>query len=58
MQWSPDEVPEKVQFYYLREDWKELAKLQGAAVPALLKALASDDPPGTERVGANPREDP
>ena len=44
MQWSPDDVQEKVQFYYLREDWKELAKLQGAAVPVLLKALASDDP--------------
>ncbi|MDD4566264.1 MAG: HEAT repeat domain-containing protein [Methanoculleus chikugoensis] len=44
MQWSPEDVPEKVQFYYLREDWTELAKLQGAAVPALLKALASDDP--------------
>jgi len=44
MQWSPEDVQEKVQFYYLREDWKELAKLQGAAVPALLKALASENP--------------
>ena len=44
MQWSPEDVQEKVQFYYLREDWKELAKLQGAAVPALLKALASEKP--------------
>ncbi|MDN5338915.1 MAG: hypothetical protein PWQ30_24 [Euryarchaeota archaeon] len=44
MKWSPENVQEKVHFYCLREDWKELAKLQGAAVPALLKALASTDP--------------
>ncbi|MDK2990626.1 MAG: hypothetical protein PWR16_2155 [Methanoculleus sp.] len=41
MQWSPGDLQEKVQFYYLREDWTELARLQGAAVPILLKALAS-----------------
>ena len=44
MSWSPDDLQEKVQFYYIREDWKELAKLQGAAVPILLKALGSTDP--------------
>ncbi|SCL75293.1 Bilin biosynthesis protein PecE [Methanoculleus chikugoensis] len=44
MQWSPEDVPEKVRFYYIREDWKELAKLQGAAVPVLLKALGSENP--------------
>ena len=42
--WAPEDPAEKVWFYYLREDWKELAKLQGAAVPTLLKALASEDP--------------
>ncbi len=44
MQWSPEDAQEKVRFYYLREDWKELAKLQGAAVPVLLKALGSENP--------------
>ncbi|WP_332449616.1 HEAT repeat domain-containing protein [Methanoculleus sp.] len=42
--WAPEDPAEKVWFYYLREDWTELAKLQGAAVPTLLKALASEDP--------------
>ena len=44
MQWSPDDLQEKVQFYYILEDWKELAKFQGAAVPILIKALGSADP--------------
>ena len=43
MRWSPEGLQEKVQFYYLREDWTELARLQGAAVPILLKALASEN---------------
>lgn len=42
--WAPDALPEKVLFYYLLEDWEELAKLQKAAVPALLKALGSKEP--------------
>ena len=42
--WAPEDPAEKVWFYYLREDWAELAKLQGAAVPTLLNALASKDP--------------
>ena len=44
LRWAPDDPQEKAWFYYLREDWAELAKLQGAAVPVLLKALGSKDP--------------
>ncbi|WP_292521130.1 HEAT repeat domain-containing protein [Methanoculleus sp.] len=44
LRWVPDDLAEKVQYYYLLEDWSELAKLQGAAVPALLKALGSKEP--------------
>ena len=44
LRWAPDDTSEKVSFYYLREDWTELAKLQGAAVPVLLTALGSKDP--------------
>ncbi|HOI13445.1 MAG TPA: HEAT repeat domain-containing protein [Methanoculleus sp.] len=43
LRWSPGDLQEKVLFYYLREDWTELARLQGAAVPILLKALASEN---------------
>lgn len=42
--WAPDDLAEKVLFYYLLEDWEELAKLQRAAVPVLLKALESKEP--------------
>ncbi|HNV39418.1 MAG TPA: HEAT repeat domain-containing protein, partial [Methanoculleus sp.] len=42
LHWAPDDPGEKAWFCYLREDWKELAKLQGAAVPILLKALCSN----------------
>ncbi|MCM2466746.1 HEAT repeat domain-containing protein [Methanoculleus oceani] len=42
--WAPDDLTEKVRFYFLLEDWAELAKLQGAAVPVLLKALGSKEP--------------
>ncbi len=44
LHWAPDDLPEKVWFYFLLEDWVELAKLQGAAVPVLLKALGSKEP--------------
>ncbi|WP_214019805.1 HEAT repeat domain-containing protein [Methanoculleus sp.] len=44
LHWAPDDLTEKVWFYFLLEDWAELAKLQGAAVPALLKALGSKEP--------------
>ncbi len=44
LRWVPDGLTEKVWFYSTREDWAELAKLQGAAVPALLKALGSKEP--------------
>ena len=44
LRWAPDDLTEKVWFYSIREDWAELAKLQGAAVPALLKALGSKEP--------------
>lgn len=44
LHWAPDDLSEKVRFYLLLEDWAELAKLQGAAVPALLKALGSKRP--------------
>ncbi|MCK9298556.1 HEAT repeat domain-containing protein [Methanoculleus sp.] len=44
LRWTPDDPAEKVWFYYLREDWTELARLQGAAVPVLLNALASEKP--------------
>ncbi|MCE5337213.1 MAG: HEAT repeat domain-containing protein [Methanomicrobiaceae archaeon] len=43
LRWVPDDLTEKVWFYYIREDWTELAKLQGAAVPVLLKALGSKE---------------
>jgi HEAT repeat protein len=43
LRWAPDDLQEKVEFYYLLEDWAELAKLQGAAVPILIKALANED---------------
>jgi len=43
IRWAPDDLQEKVEFYYLLEDWAELAKLQGAAVPVLIKALANED---------------
>ena len=43
LRWTPDNPLEKVQFYFLLEDWAELAKLQGAAVPTLLKALGSKE---------------
>lgn len=42
--WVPNDPQEKVQYYYLLEDWTELAKLQGAAVPVLIKGLNSKDP--------------
>jgi len=41
LRWTPDDLQEKTQFYFLLEDWGELAKLQGAAVPTLHKALGS-----------------
>lgn len=44
LQWVPGDIQEKVEFYYILEDWGELAKLQGAAIPVLLKALESSDP--------------
>ena len=44
LRWTPTETSEQVEFYYLLEDWGELAKLQGAAVPILLQALESKDP--------------
>ncbi|MBA7483459.1 hypothetical protein ES707_18974 [subsurface metagenome] len=44
LHWAPDDLPEKVWFYFLLEDWVELVKLQGAAVPVLLKALGSKEP--------------
>ncbi|MFY9131891.1 MAG: HEAT repeat domain-containing protein [Candidatus Methanoculleus thermohydrogenotrophicum] len=44
LRWTPDDLQEKVNFYYILEDWTELAKLQGAAVPVLIEALASRDP--------------
>ncbi|MDK2889454.1 MAG: hypothetical protein PWR21_85 [Methanoculleus sp.] len=44
LHWAPDDLKEKVWFYYLLEDWAELARLQGAAVPALLKALDNKEP--------------
>jgi len=43
LRWAPDDPGEKVWFCYLREDWGELAKLQGASVPVLLKALGSKE---------------
>ncbi len=44
LHWAPDDLTEKVWFYFLLEDWAELTKLQGAAVPVLLKALGSKEP--------------
>ncbi|SCL75292.1 putative oxidoreductase/HEAT repeat-containing protein [Methanoculleus chikugoensis] len=43
LQWVPDELPEKVWYYFLLEDWAELVKLQAAAVPVLFKGLGSKD---------------
>lgn len=44
LHWAPEDLTEKVWFYFLQEDWAELAKFQGAAVPVLLKALGSREP--------------
>jgi HEAT repeat protein len=44
LRWAPTETSDQVEFYYLLEDWDELSKLQGAAVPVLLQALQSKDP--------------
>ncbi len=43
LRWVPDELPEKVWYYFLLEDWTELAKLQAAAVPVLFKGLGSKE---------------
>lgn len=43
LRWAPEDLREKMEFYLLLEDWGELAKLQGAAVPALQKALGSSE---------------
>ncbi|KDE56185.1 HEAT repeat domain-containing protein [Methanoculleus sp. MH98A] len=44
LRWVPDDLSEKVWFYFLLEDWAELAKLQAAAVPILVKGLDSKEP--------------
>ncbi|MDV2482252.1 HEAT repeat domain-containing protein [Methanoculleus sp. Wushi-C6] len=43
LRWAPEDLQEKILFYFLLEDWGELAKLQGAAVPTLQKALGNSD---------------
>lgn len=43
LRWAPEDLREKTEFYLLLEDWGELAKLQGAAVPTLQKALGSSE---------------
>lgn len=43
LHWAPEDLREKTEFYLLLEDWGELAKLQGTAVPTLQKALGSSD---------------
>jgi HEAT repeat protein len=43
LRWAPEDLREKTEFYLLLEDWGELAKLQGTAVPTLQKALGSNE---------------
>ncbi|KAF5050690.1 MAG: HEAT repeat domain-containing protein [Methanoculleus marisnigri] len=44
LRWVPDDPSEKVWYYFLLEDWAELAKLQAAAVPILVKGLGGKEP--------------
>ncbi len=44
LQWAPANLPEQAEFYFLLEDWAELEKLRGAAVPLLIRALEDKDP--------------
>lgn len=43
LQWAPDDLQEKIAFYYLLGNWTELIKLQGSAVPLLIKILTNKD---------------
>jgi HEAT repeat protein len=43
LQWSPDETADRATFYFLIEDWDELAKLQKGAVPVLITGLDAAD---------------